>query len=183
MGCASPARVACGSTGARSMHSAGSVQCAPATPRCERNALATRVDLTPVRRAARVTGAAVRCGGRHQQTDRAQHSTSASGARHEARQGQSRSLTGSRHERESRLHDPREPRLVSSEPCDPYHSTHCLEVTDVTDLRIVGARITIAYSWQTLGGKSMNVRKRRARARRKAKANRLARWQGVPLYA
>ena len=29
----------------------------------------------------------------------------------------------------------------------------------------------------------MNVRKRKARARRKAKANRLARWQHVPLYA
>jgi hypothetical protein len=40
--------------------------------------LATRVDLTPVRRSARVTGAAVRCGGRDKETDRAQHSTPAS---------------------------------------------------------------------------------------------------------
>lgn len=29
----------------------------------------------------------------------------------------------------------------------------------------------------------MNLRKRKERARRKAKANRLARWQGVPRYA
>jgi activator of Hsp90 ATPase-like protein len=66
------------------------MQRAPATPRCERNALPTRVDLTPVRRSARVTGAAVGCGGRQKEADRSQHSTPAPGARHEARQGLSR---------------------------------------------------------------------------------------------